>query len=132
MKKNEEFPLSSDFRSFRCFMSFDSATLPSGAIPKPRESENVRSPPFWDLQIFAGFLRVISNVFSGSFHFAQLNPQTLKTPWTSNCLSKNKDFLEFQVFDVKVHRFQRKAGKHRERRGFSRILNLQEELIYGY
>jgi hypothetical protein len=43
------------------------------------------APSFWDLRVFAevlrkvaGFLRVISNVFGGSFHFAQLNPQTLK------------------------------------------------------
>ena len=30
------------------------------------------------LQKIAGFLGVISNVFGGSFHFAQLNLQTLK------------------------------------------------------
>jgi len=30
------------------------------------------------LQKIAGILRVISNVFGGSFHFVQLNPQTLK------------------------------------------------------
>ena len=30
------------------------------------------------LRNFVGVLRVISNVFGGSFHFAHLNPQTLK------------------------------------------------------
>jgi len=44
---------------------------------------------------FAGFLRVISNVFSGSFHFAQLNPQTLK-----NTLDIQLPFQKQGVFGV--------------------------------
>ena len=68
----------SAFQWLQEFQVFDSATLPSGAISKLWESENVSSPSFWDLQICAGVLRVISNVFGGNFHFAQLNPQTLK------------------------------------------------------
>ena len=36
------------------------------------------------------------------------------------------------MFDVKVHRFQRKAGKHRELRDFSKILNLQVNVFLYY
>ena len=87
-------------RNFRCFMSFDSATLPSGAIPKPWESENVSSPSFWDLRIFAGVLRIFAGFLpAGNFqrfrwqlHFAQLNPQTLKSTLDIVLPSKSKEF----------------------------------------
>ena len=47
-------------------MSFHSATPPSGAIHKPRESENVSSPSFWDLRIFADICGSFADI-CGSF-----------------------------------------------------------------
>ena len=64
--KFQEFPLFSYFRSLRCFLSFHSATPPSGAIHKPWESENVSSPSFWDLRIFADICGSFAEI-CGSF-----------------------------------------------------------------
>ena len=68
------------------------------------------------LRKFAGVLLVISNVFGGSFHFAHLNPQTLKSTLDIQLpfqKQKNKEFL-------------RVSGVwRRELMDFSRILNLQ-------
>ena len=84
MKKSEvsAFQWFQEFQVFRVIWQCDTVKW---GHPKPWESENVSSPSFGDLRIFAGvlrkfagFLQVISNVFSCNFHFAQLNPQTLK------------------------------------------------------
>ena len=71
--KCQEFPLSSDFRS---------------SVSCHFTARHCQGGPG-----VGGILRVISNVFGGSFDFAQLKPQTLnKLPCTSNCFSKNKEF----------------------------------------
>ena len=74
------------FQEFQVFHVIWQCDTAKWDHPQPWESENVSSPSFWELRIFArvlwkfaGFCAGNSNVFGGSFHFAQ--PLDIQLPF---------------------------------------------------
>ena len=103
------------FRSFRCFMPFHSATLPSWGIPKPWESENVSSV----ILGFAGFCGSFAEscgIFAGNFQrfrwqlsLCSTQPSDLeKHPGHPIAVPKTRSFRSFRCLTSKPIAFREK------------------------
>ena len=105
----------------QCFMSCHSATLPSGAIPKPWESEHVSSV----ILVFADTCGSWRN-FAGNFQRFRLQLWLCSTQPSNleqitlhiQLLFQKQGVLGVSGVWCQIHRFQRKAGKHRELRNY--------------
>ena len=116
----------------QCFMSCHSATLPSGAIPKPWESEHVSSV----ILVFADTCGSWRN-FAGNFQRFRLQLWLCSTQPSNleqitlhiQLLFQEQGVLGVSGVCVKVHRFQSRETPRT--RDFSRILNLQDgEIVH--